>query len=235
MGVHKSRFALVKKEVDRVIVPSNQTAKDVAELGIEKRKIRVIPEAPDPSFKPKSKSKIGKIKNKYDIKGHYLLAIGVNKRKNTKRIIRAYEKLRESGNRGLSNLKLVIIGHPYIKIRSGNGIKLLGHVPYDEMPVFYSGAEAMVYPSLYEGFGLPILEAYACKTPVITSNLGSMRELAENAAVLIDPKNIDSIIEGIMTAIKDRKKLVVNGKKVLKKYSWEKTAKVTLKVYKELN
>ena len=103
-------------------------------------------------------------------------------------MIRAYEKVRPG-----ENLRLVLIGEPMMKIEPGRGVILLDHVPDEELAVFYSGAEAMVYPSLYEGFGLPILEAFSCKVPVVTSNLGSMREVAGDATVLVDPYRVESI------------------------------------------
>lgn len=226
---HRRRLSWVKKEADRIIVPSNTTMNDLLGLGFKKEKIRVIPEAPDPIFKPANKSEIDKLKRKYNIVGNYLLAIGVNPRKNTEKIIEAFNELKEGGS-----LELVIVGHQYMSIKATVGVTMLGHVRSEERPVLYSGAEALVYPSLYEGFGLPILEAFACKTPVVTSNMGSMVEVAGKAAVLVDPNSVDSIAEGIKKAVNESEKWVGNGVKRVKGYSWLKTAKETLKVYKEV-
>jgi glycosyltransferase involved in cell wall biosynthesis len=228
VSAHKRRFAWVKREVDRIIVPSNVIKEDLEAEGIEKDKIRVIPEAPDPIFRHTKRAEIEKLKRKYKISGKYLLAVGVNPRKNTKRIIEAHEKVRDE-----EDLKLIIVGHLYTKIKLARGVRLLGHVPQDAMPVFYSGAEALVYPSLYEGFGLPILEAFSCDTPVVTSNLGSLKEVAGEAAVLVDPYDADSIAEGIKKALKGRRELVKSGVKRVKRFYWQKTAKETLDVYKE--
>ncbi len=109
----------------------------------------------------------------------------------------------------------------------------MGQVPFEELPTLYSGADALVYPSLYEGFGLPILEAFVCKTPVVTSNLGSLKEVAGKAAVLVDPHSVDSVAEGVRKALSARKLLVKKGLARVKDFSWQKTAKETLKVYQE--
>ena len=228
ISTHKTRLKWVIKEVDRVIVPSRVTAEDVQKLGISSDKIRIIPEATNSNFKPAKKYQIEKLKKKYRISGKYLLAVGVNPRKNTERIIQSYEKVKAD-----KALKLVIIGNPYFNIKPSRGVIFTGHIPDADLPLFYSGAEALIYPSIYEGFGIPILEAFACKTPVVTSNIGSMAEVAGNAAVLVDPYDLNSIAEGIISAIKGKEKLVKLGSKRVKQYSWEKTAKETLKVYKE--
>lgn len=224
----KSRFKHVLKETDRIIVPSSTTAVDVEKMGFEPGKIRVIPEAVDPEFCRAGNSEIENIKRRYRISGRYLLSIGVNARKNTQRIIDAFEKIK-----GEINIKLVIIGEPFIKVDQTRGVYFLGHVPSEAIASLYSGAEALVYPSLYEGFGIPILEAFACGTPVITSNIGSMAEVSGKASILVDPYNINSIVEGVFKAISNRDKLIERGIMRNKKYSWQKTAQMTLKVYSE--
>ena len=229
VSANKLRFKFIKKEVDSLIVPSETTRKDLVNLGIEKKRIVVIPEAPDPIYKPAKKTRVERIKKKYRISGKYLLAIGITPRKNTQRIIEAYEKVRAG-----RDLKLVLVGEPMMEIEPKRGVTILGHIPNDEVPLFYSGAEALVYPSLYEGFGLPILEAFRSKTPVVTSNLGSMKEVAGKSAVLVDPYDLDSMILGISKALKNRKRLVKSGLKRAKEYSWQKTAGKTLKVYQDL-
>jgi len=227
VSAHKARMKWVKKEVDRVIVPSKATKEDLLIKGIKEERIVVIPEAPDPIFKPAKKTAINKLKRKYRISGGYLLVVGVNPRKNTERIMAAYEKMRA----GL-DLKLVFIGRPYQKVEPRRGVRFVGHVETKEMPVFYSAAEALVYPSLYEGFGLPVLEAFACRTPVVTSDLSSLPEISGNAAILVDPYNVDSIAEGIEKALKQRKKLIRKGLARVKQFSWKETAKKTLGVYR---
>ncbi len=227
VNTHKLRLEWVKKEVDRVIVPSKTTREDALEFGIPEKKIIVIPEAPDPIFKPSGQLEVQKLKRKYKIDGNYILSIGANPRKNTKRIIDAFMKLKRS------DLKLVIVGQPYFGEVTSSNVIFLGHAKVDDMPILYSGAEALVYPSLYEGFGLPILESFACHTPVVTSKFGSMAEVAGGAAVLVDAYNVDSIAEGITEAINKREILINRGLTRIRDFSWEKTAKDTLEVYNE--
>ncbi len=223
-----SRFNHIINEVDRIIVPSKATAEDAEKLGISTEKLRVIPEAVDPIFKPSKKSEIEAVKRKYRISGKYVLSVGVNSRKNTERIIEAFEKIN-----GEINIKLVIVGRPLSKVHEPRGVYFLGHVPGEVLPSLYSGAEALVYPSLYEGFGLPILEAFSCKLPVVTSNYGSMAEVADKAAVLVDPYDVTSIFEGVMKAMSGKDEYIRKGLKRAKDFSWRKTAEKTLSVYSE--
>jgi glycosyltransferase involved in cell wall biosynthesis len=102
-----------------------------------------------------------------------------------------------------------------------------------ELATFYSGAKALVFPSFYEGFGLPILQAFACNCPVVTSNQSSMSEIAGDAAVLVDPKDVNSIADGIKKAISAPKTYILKGEKRVSEFSWVKAAKETLDMYRE--
>ncbi|MBI4157458.1 glycosyltransferase family 4 protein [Candidatus Woesebacteria bacterium] len=227
VSAHKARLNRVAKEVDRVIVPSIATKADLLELGFDEAIIRVIPEAPNQSLV--SRKEVEKVKRKHKIFGKYLLSVGVNPRKNTERIIDAFH-LAKSGE----SLKLVLVGHPnFIKIEEQRDIRILGHLESQEVSALYSGAEALLYPSLYEGFGAPILDAFNCHCPVLTSNLSSMPEVAGNAAILVDPYSLDSIVEGIKKTLSSRKTLIKKGLAQVKKFSWEKTARETLGIYRE--
>lgn len=232
ISTHIARIKWVKREVDRIIVPSQAVAQDCLEFGFQKEKIRVIPEAPDPIFRPAKKYEIAKIKRKYRIFGDYLLSVGVGERKNTKRIIEAFEKVKVE-----RDLKLVLVGETdideYRRLLHSRGVVFLGHVPKKDLPKLYSGAKVLVYPSLSEGFGLPILEAFSCRLCVVISNIQSLLETAKGAALVVDPYEPDSIADGIKSVLNNREKWVKRGLNVLKRYSWEKTAKSTLKVYKE--
>ncbi len=224
---YKARLNWVAKEVDRIIVPSTATKKDLLEVGFDEKSIRVIPEAPNST--PVPKKLVEKTKRKHKIFGKYLLSVGVNPRKNTERIIDAFH-LAKAGE----NLKLVLVGRPnFLKVEEQRDVRILGHLEEDEISALYTGAEALVYPSLYEGFGVPILDAFNCRCPVVTSNLSSMPEVAGSAAVLVDPYSTDSIVEGIKQAISTRQTLIKKGLARVKAFSWEKTARETLAVYKE--
>lgn len=227
VSTHLARLKWVLKEVDWVIVPSQTTKNDLEELG-PMGKVIVISEAPDPIFKHSSKLEIEKAKRKYQIKGDYLLSVGINPRKNTERIIAAFEKVRP----GL-DLKLVIVGHPHMKLEPTRGVKILGHIASSDLPPLYSGAKVLVYASLYEGFGFPILEAFQCETPVVTSGIGAMKELGEGAAVLVEPNDITSIADGVKSAINDREALIKRGKERIKEFSWTKVAEETIKIYQK--
>ena len=225
--VHKRRLEWVKKEVERIIVPSQATFNDAVEFGLKKELITVIPEA-STFDTPSSKIEILAIKRKYNIKRPYLLTIGVNDRKNTIRIIQAYKD-----SKFFEHYDLVVVGEPQIEIEKFQGLIPVGHVSQEELRDFLSGTEVLVFPSLYEGFGLPILDAFACRCPVVTSNISSMPEVAGNAAVLVDPYDVDSIASGITESLNKSQIYIKKGFARVKNFSWEKTANMTLDVYKE--
>ena len=230
VNTHRSKLSWVGKETKRVIVPSNATRNDLVKLGFGENIIRVIPEAVSGDFKKRTEEEITALKRKYKISGDYVLSVGMNPRKNTQRIIEAFDKA-GSGR----NLKLVFIGLPkYMNVVEGRNIRIAGHVKNEELSVFYSGAKALVYPSLYEGFGLPILEAFSCGCPVITSNISSMSEAAGGAAILVDPYDVNSIADGIEKALRGPKGLIEKGYERVKEFSWTKNAKETLNVYMEV-
>jgi len=225
---HRQRLEWVKKEVDRIIVPSQSIMDDLVSMKFDKDKIRVIHEAADEVYKPQSKQLITLVRTKYSITKNYLLAVGTNPRKNNERIVKAFKKLAKD-----VPLELVIVGNRPKDWKDVEGVKVLGHVPENDLPALYSGASALVYPSLYEGFGLPILESFACKTPVVTSDCGSMAEIGKGAAVLVDPESVESIVKGITKVLTKRSDYILKGMKRVKEYSWKKAARETLGVYKE--
>jgi glycosyltransferase involved in cell wall biosynthesis len=229
VDAHKAKLKLVGKETDRIIVPATATKKDLVELGFKESIIRVIPESVSDIFKRLTEVRIEEVKRKHKIFGEYLLCVGVDPRKNTERIIKAFEHASVG-----KDLKIVFVGTPkYMTVKESRNVRMIGRGIADEMPALYSGAKALVYASLYEGFGLPILEAFACGTPVVTSNISSMPEVAGDAAVLVDPYNVNSIAEGIKKALDGPKGLIEKGYSRVKAFSWEKTAKETLDVYNE--
>ena len=227
LDVHRGKLYWVKKESRRIIVPSESTKSDLITLGFNHGIIRVIPEAP--TFKRVSGEKISEVKKKYQIRDDYLMSIGVTQLKNTKRIIKAFH-LATAGK----DLKLIIAGRPSgIKIEPERNVRMLGHIPGEDLEALLSGSRGLIFASLYEGYGIPILDAFACGVPVITSNIGAMPEVAGGAAILVDPASVDSIAEGISKVVRGAKALVQLGEKRVKNFSWEKTALETLSVYKE--
>ncbi len=225
VSVHKRRLERVKRYADRIIVPSNTTKNDLIKLGYKQDSIVVIPEAVDPDLRKPTQKEIIKTKKRYRILGKYLLAVGTSSRKNMDRIISAFEKVRSE----LSS-KLVVVGEvkKHVSIRN---VIFLGHVPNADLSKIYCGSDALIYPSLYEGFGLPVIEAFALGVPVLTSNIGSLKEVGSDASVLVDPYSVDAIADGIIKLLLKREEYIRKGKEAVKGYSWAETAKKTLEVY----
>lgn len=222
---HKARLALVKREKTHIIAPSEATKKDLIKMGFEKKLIRVIPEAAGLKMPYV-------VKNDPEIAsyGKYALTVGTAKRKNMKRLIKAFELAADKADLD----KLVVVGERPREFEKNHKVIFTGHVSDEKLVGFYKGAKVFVYVSLYEGFGIPILDAFSAHVPVVTSNASSMPEVALGAAVLVDPVNVDSISKGIIKAVNDRKVLIAKGKKRLEKFSWENTAKMTLSYYNDI-
>lgn len=227
VSVHKRRLGLVKKESTIVIVPSHSTKKDAIQYGIEERRVHVVPEASSEIYHKLPKAKVNSVLKKYKIIGRYALCVGRAERKNLDRTIKAFLKVKDKA--GLTRL-VVVGGTP-------NGqhefVQYVGHISTQDLVALHCGASVMLYASLYEGFGLPILESYACECPVVTSNVSSMPEVAGDAAILVDPYDVGSISEGIVIAIDKSENLIKKARIELKKYSWDKVASETLKLYKK--
>ncbi len=177
--------------------------------------------------------------------GRFVLAIGgYDPRKNTERIIRAYGLLRSVD---AVSEKLVVVSVPRWqgssfhrlakRLELGANIVLMGHVSDSYLGLLYKKARCLVYPSLYEGFGLPVLEAMAAGIPVVTSAVSSLHEVAGDAAVFVDPTSEASIGEGLLQVLRDdtlRLALIDRGRRQLDKFRWETTVAQTLAVYKEV-
>lgn len=240
----KRKLFFAKYDCDLIICVSETTKQDVMEiLKIPEKKLRVIYEAPDPVYFPRTDEAIQKVKEKFGTKGSYLLCVGTREpRKNIDRAVMAFSEISSV----YPDLSLLIAGkygwgnemsNVPPKADQVSNVKLLGYVEKEDLAALYSGATAFIYPSLYEGFGLPILEAMACGCPAVVSNLGSMKELAVGSSVLVDPQSSESIAGGILKIIKDKKtkdELKIKGIKRAGEFSWDKTALQTLDVYHSL-
>ncbi len=228
LETHVRRLEWVKKESNRVIVPSRSTMEDLVNYGVSESKIRIIPEA---GILTRSDGEyISKAKAKYKILGDYLVAFASGPYKNISRIKKAFE-LSSAGK----NLKLVIIGRQSMNlVKEDRNVRLTGYISESELAALISGSRGLIFASLYEGFGQPILDAFSCKVPVVTSNIGSMPEIAGEAAVLVDPYSTESISEGIEKILRGPKAYIEKGTRRVSEFSWQKTAEMTLKVYKEV-
>lgn len=225
VSVHSRRLYWVLREVDRIIVPSKSTKEDLMAIGGKEEKITVIPEAASEIFKVQPQNLIESVKTKYGIKDDYLITVGYGERKNTKKLIEAYEKVKRK------NLKLVVAGGVK-KETETRGVIFTGYVTDLELAALYSGAKALVYPSFYEGFGLPVLQAFSCGCPVVTSRGTAMEEVAGKSAILIDPYKVSSIVEGIDEILRKPKEYIKKGLKRAEDFSWKDTAKETIAIYK---
>jgi glycosyltransferase involved in cell wall biosynthesis len=180
------------------------------------------------------------LEKKYHIIGNYILFVGtLQPRKNIEKLIEAFASVVKKHPK----LSLVIVGkHGWLyedilkapkKFDIEEKVKFISFVPDDDLAYFYKHAVCYVLASLYEGFGLPVLEAMAYDCPVITSNVSSLPEAGGDAALYVDPKNIEDITEKILMLVENeslRRDLIEKGKKQIKKFSWEKCAKETLEV-----
>jgi len=234
------------KQADAVLAISEATKKSVLDVtGIDPRRVTVTPLGFDAAFyRPVTATARERVRLKYGIPGAYFINTSsvLWYRKNLPRLIRAYA--RSKARRGA---RLVITGRSGMDLDNvmaaireqgvEDTVMLLGYVPLEDMPALLSGALGLVFPSLYEGFGLPILEAFACGCPVLTSDSSSMPEVAGGAAMLVDALDEDAISAG-MTKLLDnadlRGDLIEKGLERCLDFSWEKTARLTLKVFEGL-
>src|SRR3989344_3310415 len=193
LASQKRRLQLVKKEADLVLADSDTTKEDVVKfLEIPADKIRVVYLGVSNSFHPQDEDKVKNTLQKYKIKKPYILSVSTQEpRKNIQKLIDVYKKI----NSDFPKVNLVLVGKrgwgQALEIPGEGEGKVIetGFIPQEDLPALYCGARVFVYPSLYEGFGLPVIEAMACGAPVITSNSSSMVEIAKDVAILIDPRS----------------------------------------------
>ncbi len=235
---YQRNLAWISKECDAVIAVSWITKKDLLNHSkVSEDKIKVIYSGIEDKFQLVDNALITKVRQKYHITQDYLLFVGtLEPRKNLSRVIKAFLKLNHP------TLQLVIVGkygwgQRLDSEKNQTNIISTGFVPDEELPALYSGAKIFLYPSLYEGFGFPILEAMACGCPVVSSNISSLKEIAQDNAKLINPyKTIEIIlaIRQLLTQPELRKNYIEKGLKLAKTFSWQKTATQTLDLYQNL-
>jgi len=243
----------------RIIAVSSATRRDVETLlGIPPDRIRQIYEAPDPRFLERHRlgeqggawSAEGEaILERYQVHYPFILYAGtIRPQKNIPRLVEAFAVVRGDleNHPVYRDLRLIIIGdeiskHPsvrraVIETRVEDAVRFLGFVPVSTLRVFYEAAAAFAFPSLYEGFGLPPLEAMACGTPVVASNLSSLPEVVGDAAVLVNPENVFDIARGLREVLRDeerRKILIQRGFQQVRRFNWAEAARQVLDIYRE--
>ncbi|MCA9887846.1 MAG: glycosyltransferase family 4 protein [Anaerolineae bacterium] len=235
------------KRADYIIADSIATKDDSADVyGIGPDKISVVYGAIQPDFRHiDDAATVQFIRDKYGLGSRpYLLAVGtVQPRKNYSRIIQALAILRSEGH----DIQFVIAGgkgwlqdEMYATMdatKMSDYVKLIGYADDADLPVLYSQAACVVFPTLYEGFGFPILEGMACGTPVVTSNVSSLPEVAADAAIIVDPYDVDAIADGIRRSLMDgalRDRLIEAGYQRASEFTWQKSAESLWQVYQHV-
>jgi glycosyltransferase involved in cell wall biosynthesis len=233
------------RRASHIIAVSEAARRDLmAAYGMPSEKISVIYEAADPRFCPQSAVAVASALARYDLPARYVLFVGtIEPRKNLGRLLAAFERIHREG---LSDA-LVIVGKrgwltdDFFAALEQSPVRehviFPGFVPDADLPAVYSGAQALVLPSLCEGFGLPVLEAMACRTPVICSDTSSLPEVGGDAALLVDPTDVDAMAGAITRVLTDsglNEQMRVQGEAQAAHFSWERAAEETLVVYKQL-
>ena len=239
------------EKAKRIITVSNFTKSEILNyFPVNPEKISVIPNGLDPHFFPRSLDEQKKVQKAHRITQPYLLYVGnVKPHKNITRMIQGYLRAWEKN----PNLpKLLIIGqrdtkydpllealHGYFGDKSSfiKQVVFKGYVPYEDLPALYSGAEGFLFPSLYEGFGFPPLEAMACGIPVMASNNSSLPEILNVHALFVDPYNVEQISSAILKIVQDsavKQELILNGLSHVQRYSWKESTEKHLELYRQL-
>lgn len=241
------------KRSQKVITISQSSKNDLIDLySIPADKIEIIYPAAGDNFKPflKNDEYLLKTKQKYELPENFILYLGnLEPRKNIEGLIQSFEKLLSAGKNKLTdNLFLVIAGKPSwmyknifslaAKSKYKSQIKFLGYVDEDDKPALYNLAKIFVYPTFYEGFGMPVLEALSCGVPVITSANSSLPEVTSDAALLINPYKLNDITDAISQLLTDENLTTLlrqRGLNQAKKFSWQKSAEKLLTIFQNYN
>jgi len=236
-----SEIARSLEIADHVLADSASTRDDIVKhFSIRPERISVVPLAAAQSFKPLPATEVQQVLSDWGlVPDAYLLFMGtIEPRKNLLRLLQAAEL---AGNRagplvlaGADGWRSDEVARRIQSLRRAGRLTYLGYVPDEARPALINGARGFVYPSLYEGFGLPVLEAMACGVPVLASNVSSLPEVVGDAGLMVDPADVDSIAQGMVRLWEDetlRRELSARGLRQAAAFSWEKTARQTLKAY----
>lgn len=233
------------RRADHIIAVSEQSKRDVIEAyGIPAEKITVIYEAADPRFRPQPPEDVAAARARYGLPEQYVLFVStIEPRKNLSRLLAAFERVHAAGladalvivgKRGwLFDAFFADLAHSPAK----DAVIFPGFVPDADLPAVYAGAQAMAFPSEFEGFGLPVLEAMACGAPVVCSDTSSLPEVAGDAALLVDPLNVDALAAALARVLQDeplREQMRARGLAQAARFSWARAAEETLAVYRQV-
>jgi glycosyltransferase involved in cell wall biosynthesis len=239
-----TRLALAASE--RIVTISASARDDLlAHFPVNPSRVTPIPLAADPHFRPQPADEIARVRAAYNLPDRYIFYLGINKpHKNLPRLVKAFACLRNTQYL-LPNTHLVIAGawdDRYPESRAlaaplGDSVRFLGRVDDADLPALHSGAALFAFPSLYEGFGLPVLEAMACGAPVVCGIRSSLPEVAGDAALLVDPTDTTAIAAAMRRVLEDealRRSLSAKSLAQAATFSWQRTAAETLAVYREM-
>lgn len=241
----EKQIPLALKRADYIITVSESARKEIIDyFGWPSDKIISVPNGVSFEYRPNSEQLLAEPLARFGLKpgGYSLCVATIEPRKNIHGLLEAFALLPLAvqrrwplvlaGSRGWNSEKL----HARIEEMQAKGsVKYLGYVPEHVLPILFAGARAFLFPSFYEGFGIPIIEAMSCGVPVLTSNCSSLPEVAGGAAHLIEPENIQQMSDGIRLVLEDeswRSSAIYSGFQVAQRYSWERTAIETVNVYK---
>lgn len=251
---HDAHFYRVRRglmRAEQILAVSSATARDLSSLlAIPTSKVKVVYGAPDPRFSLAEDPERKRILERYQVNYPFLLYSGnIRPQKNIPRLVEAFALLKGEleGHPLYRDLRLVIIGdevskspavrQAVTKTRVASSVRFLGFVPIETLRAFYEAATAFVFPSLYEGFGLPPLEAMASGTPVVAASTSSVPEVVGDAAVTVNPESVFDIARGIKEVLLDanlRRRLIEAGRQQVGRFNWDVTAREVFAAYTEV-
>ena len=241
----RERYSDLCARAHLLFAVSESTRRDMIRfLDVDPGRIRVVPQAVNDTFRPQPPKRVAQVRKAFGLDEDYLLFVGqIARRKNVTRMVRAFGRVRKRYGRGL---KLVVVGRPTYgseeplaameapEVR--DAVVRIDSCSEEDLTALYTGARVKLFTTLYEGFGLPVLEAMACGTPVVSSTVSSMPEVAGDAARLVDPRDEDAIAEATLGLLEDEaawRSCRERGFARAAEFSWEQTARCVLEGYYE--
>ena len=224
-----------------IIAVSEATRRELADvLDVPASRVYVVPQGVDARFRPQPEEAVERARRAHGLTGPYLLFVGsVSARKNTARLVRAFGRSRLD-----SEMKLILAGEISYRGEAtrravadcglGDRVRILGYVPDQDLPALYTGARGFVFPTSWEGFGLPLLEAMACGTPVMAADRGAAAETSGGFAVFVDPDDEQAIAEGMVRLLEVPASRTEQATRHARSFTWERCARQTLEVYRNV-
>jgi glycosyltransferase involved in cell wall biosynthesis len=232
---------LSARRARRLIAVSEHAAREAVHLlGVSREKVDVVYHGVDRVFRPLPAKQVAAFRERQGLPHQFVLFVGtLEPRKNLKGLIEAFSRVYDG------RIQLVLVGGKgwlhddlFARVEAlnlGAAVRFAGYVRSEDLPLWYNAATALAYPSLYEGFGMPVTEAQACGTPVLTSNKSSLPEAAGEAALLVDPRDVEEIAAGLNQLLNDdalRRDLRERGLAHARRFSWPRAARQTIQVYR---